>query len=62
MTWGSDYRWRIVALVYIYSMDIPFILDLFGPGYSCSLVILDKAKIHMYKELSDLVGQTGAFF
>ena len=29
--YSDDLRWRIVSLIHIYDVDIPFLSDIFGP-------------------------------
>ena len=31
MTYSADFRWRVVSLIHIYGIPIPYISDLFGP-------------------------------
>ena len=31
MAYSVDFRWRIVALIHLYNVDVKFLSDLFGP-------------------------------
>ena len=32
MVWHEDFRWRAVSLIYVYTRDINYVSDLFGPS------------------------------